>query len=202
MGAESVRHRFDEGRPVAFPGATGRVAGGPEDRERVHPVDADSVETVCGRFLRQGRRGRLLRDGDGDRPLVVVAEEDGRRSEDAREVHRGVEVRRARRPVTEEDEDRMRLAAELHRPGDADRVRDLRPDRRADRKVVSLPVDVMAGPLPVQPGVCRAVVTDYTEGIDHAVPRTPKGPERQNYRGGLKPSYPGISKRFAPLSAW
>src|SRR2546427_10333756 len=54
----------------------------------------------------------------------------------------------------------------------------------------------------VQTGVCRAVVTDYTEGIEHAVPRTPRGPERQNYRGGLKPSYPGISKRFAPLSAW
>src|SRR2546427_2395168 len=78
MRAESVRHRLDQGGPVAFSGASGRIPGGPEDRERVHSVDADSVETVRGRFLCQGRRGRLLRDGDGDRPLIVVAEEDGR----------------------------------------------------------------------------------------------------------------------------
>src|SRR5256885_16914846 len=101
MWTESVRARLDHRRPMALPGATGRVAGGLEDRERVHPVDADAVEAVSRRLLREGRGGRLLRDGNGDRPLVVVAKEDRRRAEDARAVHLGMEIRFARCGVAE-----------------------------------------------------------------------------------------------------
>src|SRR5256886_16809997 len=140
---------------MALPSATGRVAGGPEDCERVHPVDADSVEAVGGRLLREGRRGRLLRDGNGDGPLVVVAKEDRRRAEDAREVHRGVEVRGARRAVAKENEDRVRLAAELHRPRDADRVGDLRPYRGADREVGPFTIDLVAWAFSAGFRVCR-----------------------------------------------
>ena len=127
--SEAVRHGLDHGRPLALAGASGRVAGRSVDREGVHAIDADAIEAVRRRFLRERRGGRLLRDRDGDGPLIVVAQEDGRSAEDAREVHRTVEVRGARRPVAEEDQDRVRLASEPHRPSDADRVGELRADR-------------------------------------------------------------------------
>src|SRR5207302_3260903 len=46
--SEAVRHGLDHGRPMAFAGACGRVAGRPVDREGVHAVYADAVEAVRG----------------------------------------------------------------------------------------------------------------------------------------------------------
>src|SRR5205807_3303331 len=63
MRAEPVRHCLDHRGAVALSGAFGRVPGGPEDRERVHPVDSDAIEPVRRGFLRERRGRRLLRDG-------------------------------------------------------------------------------------------------------------------------------------------
>src|SRR5256886_4075766 len=113
MRPDSVRDRLDERGTESVLCPVHRLPCRAVDRQRVHAVHADAVEAVCVGLLRERRRSRLLRHRDGDRPLVVVAQEDGRRAEDAGEIHRDVEVRGARRAVPEECEDRLLVAEQL-----------------------------------------------------------------------------------------
>src|SRR5207245_9062918 len=56
----SVRDRLDQRGAESFPGISRRVPRGPVDREGVHPIDADPVESVRVRPLRERtRRGPL-----------------------------------------------------------------------------------------------------------------------------------------------
>jgi len=151
--AEPVLDELDQGRvrgvpPVSVAVVRSRPLGRlPRDRvarERVHAVDADTVEAVGGRLPREGVCRGLARLGGRDGPTVVVTAEHGRRVEHAREVHRLVEVALARRAVPEVTGDDPVLLPVVERPRRADRVREVRRDPDVQREDV--PVGDRLGP--------------------------------------------------------
>src|SRR3989454_334615 len=167
VGPEPVRHALDEGRSAARARPPDRVPRGAVHREGVVPIDPHAVEPIREGLLRDRLRGGLLRDREGDRPLVVVAQEHGRRAEHAREVHPRVEVRRRRASVPEVREGDEAVPADLRGPRGPHRERDLRPDAARDRHEVPAAVDVVAGHLPPVDrvrGVPHELVHEVEEG--------------------------------------
>src|SRR3989475_433479 len=144
----AVGARLDHGGPPAAPRLVRGRFRDRVDREQIVPVDADAVEAVRQSLLGKSLRGGLAGDRDGDGPLVVLAEEDRRGLEDAREVHRGVEVALARGAVAEVRERDDVLLADLRGPCRADGLRDLRADRAGDRHVVDIAGPVVVRHLP------------------------------------------------------
>ena len=99
--------------------------------EHVGSVDPNARQAVADRLVRECRRRRLRRERCRDRPVVVVAEEDQRRAHDACEVRTLVERTLGRGAVAEVGDRHRPLAAQLLPPGQARRVRNVRPDRDA-----------------------------------------------------------------------
>ncbi len=133
-----VRHRLDEGRPLAGPRARDRVPRRLVHGEDVASVDAHARNPVADRLVGERRRRRLGAERSRDRPLVVVAEEDHRRLHHPRERRALVERALRRRAVAEERERDTVLALEARPPREPDGMRDLRRDGHADRGDVEL----------------------------------------------------------------
>src|SRR5213595_2204439 len=72
MRAHPVGEGLDESRAAASPSLVDRGLRDRVDGEQVVSVDPDAVHPIGARFLRDRLRGRLLRDGHGDGPLVVL----------------------------------------------------------------------------------------------------------------------------------
>src|SRR6267143_4167380 len=144
MRSHPIGHRLDHrGTATSACLVHSRLRGGVYGEEIV-AVESDALHAVRPGLLGQGFRSGLLRDGDRDRPLVVLAEEDRRGLEHAGEVHPGVEVAFARRAVPEVRQADRVLLAELRGPGGADGLCDLRPDRTRGRDVMNARGSVMA----------------------------------------------------------
>src|SRR5436309_1753936 len=125
MRTHAIGDRFDHRRAASASGfVRGRLRHSVHG-EQIVPVHADAVKAVCQGLLREGFRGGLTGDRDGDRPLVVLTEENRRGLEDAREVHRGMEVALARRAVAEVCQRDDVVLPDLRGPGRAHRLRDL-----------------------------------------------------------------------------
>ena len=148
VAAHAVGDGLDQRRPLAAHAALDGLLRGRDDREQVVAVHAHAVNAVGDRLLGEGSRGRLPLHGHADRPAVVAAQEDDGQLEDAREVQPAVEIGRARRAVAEVDERRDVFLLDLGAPGEADGLRDLRADGRADRRPADGPAGVVAGHLP------------------------------------------------------
>jgi hypothetical protein len=131
------------------------------DREEVVAVHELARDAVArgpgGEALRRG----LQRDGRGDRPAVVLQEEDDRRPADPGEVHRLVHVALARRAVAEERHDDAVAPLVAQPPRQADRVRDLGGERDLDGQ----DVDALGHGVP--DGVAHVVEQVALERVAH-----------------------------------
>src|SRR6188508_1136570 len=132
----AVRHGLDERRPLARSGARYGFACRLVHREDVEPVHPGRGHPVSHRLVRQGLRPRLRRDRRRDRPPVVVAEEDERRTHHGREVRALVERPLGGGAVPEVRDRTGVLAAQPLAPREARRVRHVRRDRHANRRDV------------------------------------------------------------------
>src|SRR5579863_9243645 len=119
----AIRHRLDERRPLPCTRALERLARRLVHGEDVAAVDADAGHPVADRLVGQRLGARLGRQGRGDRPLVVVAEEDERRLHHGREVRTLVKRTLARRAVAEVRDRARGLALQLLPPRKPGRVR-------------------------------------------------------------------------------
>ena len=135
MRAHPVGHPLDHRGTATGPRLVHGGLRGGVHREEIVAVESDAVHAVRPGLLGQGFRRGLFRDGDRDRPLIVLAEEDRRRLEHAGEVHPRVEVAFARRAVPEVRQADGVLLADLRSPGRADGLCDLRPNRTRGRDV-------------------------------------------------------------------
>src|SRR5206468_10287212 len=99
--AHTVGDRLNHRGAAAAPRLVRRRPRDGVDREEIVPIYTDAVEAVRQGLLSEGLRGGLAGDRNRDCTLVVLAEEDRRRLEDARKVPRGMAVAVARRAVPE-----------------------------------------------------------------------------------------------------
>src|SRR5215210_1879816 len=138
----AIGNGLDEGRPL--PGATAGdgFARSLVDREHVAAVHAEAWNPVAGGLVDEGLGTRLVGERGGDRPVVVVAEQDDRRAHHGGEVGALVEGALGGGAVAEEGERAGALAPQALAPREPGRVRDLRRDRDADR------CDVVVGRVP------------------------------------------------------
>jgi len=144
-----VRHpigvRFDEGRPPAAPGPVGGFLHRRITRQDIVPVHLDARKTIGPGLLRERRRGGLAPPGHGDGPLVVDADEDVRRLEDAGEVQAFVKIAFRSRAVAQgREDDEVPLAQADGQPGPRG-MNDLGAYRDGDRERV----DAVGNPHPV-----------------------------------------------------
>src|SRR5437868_1656461 len=93
----AVVHRLDERRAVAGARPLDGGARGLVDGEHVETVDPHARDAVADRLVGERVGARLRLERRRDRPLVVVADEDGRRVHHGGEVHALVEGALARR---------------------------------------------------------------------------------------------------------
>ena len=131
MRAHPVGDGLDQIGAVAGPRAGGRAPHRSVDAEHVIAIDPDAGKPIPPRALGD-RPGRLLRQRDRDRPVVVLAEKDDRCLEDAGEVHRLVPVSLRRRAIPEGREHDLLAALQPAAHGEPDRVGDL--GRHRDRQ--------------------------------------------------------------------
>src|SRR6267143_3958831 len=135
VDAEAVGDALDQRRPLACARALHRLTRGRVHGEHVVPVHLDPWQAVGERLLGDRLRVRLLLERHRDRPLVVLADEHDGHMPDAREVERFVAIALAGGAVAEVRHHHRVLAAILRGVGEADRVRELRPDGDRDRQV-------------------------------------------------------------------
>src|SRR5712692_217437 len=139
MVAEAVGERLDEVRALA----------GARVRERrvhcgAHGDHVVAVHLLAGkaggdRLLRQGLRRGLQAQRHRDGPLVIDRDEHHRQLPYAGKIHRLPHVALGGGAVAEQADRDARLLAQLERIGDAGRMRRLRSDRNAERKIVRRP---------------------------------------------------------------
>src|SRR2546425_2407799 len=101
MRHQAVGFRFDKRRPFAGPRPLDSFGHRAVDGEHVVSVDGDPRKTVTLRANRDVLYSRLLSPINGDRIVVVFANEDHRQPVHSREVHRLVPIACARRAITE-----------------------------------------------------------------------------------------------------
>src|SRR5215218_213452 len=155
VGRGAVADGLDERRPFARPRALNRLARRLVDGEHVEPVDASSRHPVAQRLVRERLRRGLRRERRRDRPAVVVAEENQRRAHHAGEVGALVERALRGRAVAEEHERAGTLATQLLPPRQPGGMRDMSPDRNADRGDVVIERVPPAGRVTPPPGEHR-----------------------------------------------
>src|SRR5688572_20024576 len=151
----AVADRLDEGRPLAGARPGDAVSHCLVDREHVSSVDTYARDPVARRLVDERLRARLRRERRRDRPLVVVAEQHDGRAHHGGKVRALVEGALGGGAVAEEDERALRPAAQPLPPCEAGRVRDLRPDRHADRGDVVVGRVPPAGRVAAPPGEDR-----------------------------------------------
>ena len=132
--AEAIGQALDERRAVAAPGAFDRLAHHVDDGEEIVAVDLHAGEAVGDRLLRNRRRRRLQLARRGNRPVIVLAEEDDRRLDDAGEIGGLVKVALRRGALAEVDDDHIVFALEAEAPAETDGVRDLAGDGGVERQ--------------------------------------------------------------------
>src|SRR3972149_5122176 len=108
----------------------------PVHRQEFVAVHLDAGKAVAEGLLGQRGRVRLLLQRDGDRPLVVLDDEDDRHAPDAREVQRLVESPLGGRPVPAVGHDDHVVAAILGGIGEPHRMRELGGHGDRDGQVV------------------------------------------------------------------
>ena len=136
MRADAVGLALDQRRPAAGSRLVDRFLHREIDGNRVVAVQLHAGKSVRLGLDRDRLAGGLLRGGDADRPVVVLADEDDRRLEHAGEVHRHVEVALAGRAVAQVGRDHGPIALDPRRHGRADRLRQLRPDAGRPRNLI------------------------------------------------------------------
>src|SRR6185369_3768542 len=92
MISHPVGETFDEGRSSSVAGLVERRSSGPVDGEHVVAVYLYPVEAVGNGLLSQGGRSALRFQRDGNRPLIVLTDEDHRQPEHSCHVETLVEV--------------------------------------------------------------------------------------------------------------
>lgn len=127
VGAHPVRERLDQHRPLAPARPLQRGAGHRQTGQDVVAVDPDAGEAVPLRALVE-RHPHLLLGGLGDRPLVVLAEEDDRGVVDRGEGERLRDVALAGGAVAEVGDHGAVGAVLRHPHGVTDGVQGLRAD--------------------------------------------------------------------------
>src|SRR5712691_2660840 len=131
---KAVGHCLDKRRSFSFACAARRLAHRGVYGEEVVAIALDAGEAVGDGFLRERLRGRLLRDGRGDRPPVVLAEKDDGSPHDSCEVGGLVEIALRRATVAEDRQHDARIALQLEAPCEAHGLRKLSRDRRLERQ--------------------------------------------------------------------
>ena len=162
MRAHPVGVRLDERRALAGPRRVERRPGDRQAGEHVVAVDPDAGEAEAQRPLVERDAGLLL-DRLGDRPLVVLAEEDERGVEDARPHERLVDVALAGRAVAEVGDHGVLAAVPLDAHRVAGRVQRLgADDDRVDVEVAVLRVPAAEVGAPVE--------AEQVDRVDAAAP--------------------------------
>src|SRR6185369_15675035 len=197
MVGHAVGETLDKGRPSSAAGLVESLGRGPVDREDVVAVYLYPVEAVGNRLLRQGGGSGLPLQRNGNRPLIVLADEDHRQPENPCHVESLVEVPLGGSAIAEigNRNDRVSQVAGGHgRPG---RMGDMGPDRYAGGEDVE-PVRCYLTALVAGP-VLEELVDGVAEGqIDPCFAKGRKNPigwgERQGaaYLSGLLPQDGGI----------
>jgi hypothetical protein len=146
---EPVGHALDHGRAFPAAGAGRGLPGGGEHGEDVVAVHLDAGNAIGQGLLGQGARTGLILPRHRDRPLVVLAQEEGRGGEDAGEVQGLVEIAFGGGPVAEECDRHLVRLAIAGGVGEVHGVRDLGRHRDGDGQVVGVlgdgPALVVAG---------------------------------------------------------
>ncbi len=125
VGHAAERLRLDQRRAVAPAGGFDVPCGRLLHREEVVAVHDLAGHPVAGRAHRDVLDGAAVTPADGERELVVLADEDDRQLPGCGEVHRLVRGALVRAPVAEEDDGDLVRSAQLRRESgsDADRKR-------------------------------------------------------------------------------
>jgi hypothetical protein len=126
MRTHAVGDGLDERGSAARAGLVHRRLDGRVHGQHIIAVYPQRRHGIRQTLDRQGFGLGLPRDRRGDRPLIVLADEDHGRLVDAREVETRVKVVLAGGAVPEEAKGDIACPADLGRPRDADCVRDLR----------------------------------------------------------------------------
>src|SRR6266516_1994891 len=137
MVAQPIGQRLDQPRPAARASLRDRLL-----RRRAHGNDVVAVNLLAGeaggdRLLRQRLRRRLQLERHGDRPLIVVGDEQQRQFVDSGKVHRFPHVALGGGAVAEQTNCNARLLSQLERVGDARGLGRLRSDGDAVGEIVS-----------------------------------------------------------------
>src|SRR5579884_2199476 len=138
VGSGAVVHCLEERGTAARPRALDRLPRRLVDGEDVEAVDANAGHPVPDRLVGERRGARLRSERRRDREAVVVADEHERRLHDGGEVRPLLERPLGRRAVAEDHHRDAGLPLQLLPPGEAGRVRHVRPHRHADRRDVPL----------------------------------------------------------------
>ncbi|EAU61899.1 probable nuclear antigen [Stigmatella aurantiaca DW4/3-1] len=148
VGAHPVGDRLDERGARASPGARHRRGRGGIHRLRVVAVHPDPRKAIGGGLEGQRLAFRLLGDVQGDGPVVVLAEEDGRGLEHAGEVHRGVEVSRGGGPISQAGQHHRVVPLAAGRPGRPHGLGQLRANAGGPAHLVHAARELVGGHLP------------------------------------------------------
>ena len=156
----------------------------PYTHVEVVAVHDDAGNTVGVRLLREGSTVGLSLAGQGDRPLVVLTEEDRGALVHPCEVEARVEVVRAGRSIAEERDRNDRVLASLGRHRRAHGLRDLSPDRARGHHKVHFAKTKVVRHLPA----LDQVVGISEKLIENGSKRNPPGQgDRQLAIGGKDP---------------
>ena len=158
VGAHAVGARLDQRRSAAGAGAGDRTRGRLVDGEEVVAVDQVARKSVAGGASREAAGGLLGHRG-GDRPAVVLEEEDDRRTPHAGQVAGLVEVAFGRAAVAEVHAHGAVEALVAQAPRQPDGVGELSRERDLNRQ------QVHPGRHVVALGVAHAVEEEALERV-------------------------------------
>src|SRR5262245_29954905 len=136
VATHAERPRLDQRRAIAGARALDRRERHLAHRQEVVAVHDDAGHAIGLGLDREPVRGGLLLHRTRDRPAVVLAQEHDRRLPHPGEVEAGVEAQARGPAVPEAGEHHGVLLAQPGRVRRADRLRNVRADRRGDRDEV------------------------------------------------------------------
>src|SRR5215467_23018 len=137
MVAQPIGQRLDQPRPATRASLRDRLLRCGAHGDDVVAVNLLADKTRGDRLLCQRLRRRLQLERHGDRPLIVVGDEQQRQFVYASEVHRFPHVALGGGAVAEQANCNARLLSQFERVGDARGLGRLRSDRNAVGEIVS-----------------------------------------------------------------